>query len=129
MQKVEMILEYEYSIQRAVCMQRACMCARLHKGVQFVPSKSACLHAGLLDCFLDDQQYHGQAFTCKSCVALRWVYVHYIMDTSYMGSVLYVEVAFVPCVDVVAFVLLARCLETGRRTTLVIYASYTTHLG
>ena len=76
MQKVEMILEYEYSIQRAVCMQlHACMCARLHKGVQFVPSKSACLHAGLLDCFLDDQQqYHGQAFipakVAWHCVAL-----------------------------------------------------------
>jgi hypothetical protein len=48
------------------------------------------LHAGLLDCFLDDQQqYHGQAFIAAKvalhCVALRWVYdVHYIMDTSYI---------------------------------------------
>jgi len=72
----------------------ACMCARLHKGVQFVPSKSACLHAGLLDCFLDDQQqYHGQAFipakVAWHCVALGVRTLHGYV--SYMGSVLYVR--------------------------------------
>jgi hypothetical protein len=80
MQKVQMIMEFTpYSVE---CMQlRACMCARLHKGVQFVPSKSACLHAGLLDCFLDDQQqYHGQAFIAAkvALLALRCVGCTYI---------------------------------------------------
>jgi hypothetical protein len=49
-------------------MHAACMYVRARasaqRRVQFVVApKSACLHAGLLDCFLDDQrQYHGEAF-------------------------------------------------------------------
>lgn len=74
----------ELKHDHAACV-RACMCARLRKGARFVPSNSACSHAGLLDCFLDDQQqHHGKAFglpaakvapaggSLRTCIRRTW---------------------------------------------------------